>query len=150
MATKIQINSLAALERLIGGDNEFEIEIRNSVVQAFTQKHLKGIAAQQAEHFRAVAAATTEAAINKHIGSRTSSWGSGYTLKADVEKEIENSVKYKVGEAIAKAVADNVNAKDLEKLINAMVDKRLNVAIADEVNHQVKQKIAVLMKGLSA
>ena len=40
---KIQINSLKALERLIGGDNELEIEIRNSIVQEFTKKHLKSI-----------------------------------------------------------------------------------------------------------
>lgn len=37
---KIQINSLEALERLIGGDTELEIDIRNSIVHKFTQKHL--------------------------------------------------------------------------------------------------------------
>jgi hypothetical protein len=41
---KIQINSLEALERLIGGDNELEIDIRNSVVQDFSKKHLKSVA----------------------------------------------------------------------------------------------------------
>lgn len=41
---KIQINSLAALERLIGGDTDVEIEIRNSIVQEFAKKHLKCIA----------------------------------------------------------------------------------------------------------
>jgi len=43
MSVKIQIASLEALERLIGGDSELEIEIRNSIVQAFTNKHLKAI-----------------------------------------------------------------------------------------------------------
>ena len=40
----IQINNLEALERLIGGDNEVEIDIRNSVVQKFAEKHLKALA----------------------------------------------------------------------------------------------------------
>ena len=40
---KIQINSLEALERLIGGDTQVEIEIRNSIVQEFTKKYLKSL-----------------------------------------------------------------------------------------------------------
>ena len=44
MSTKIQINSLDALERLIGGDTELEIEVRNSVIQKFAEKHLKPLA----------------------------------------------------------------------------------------------------------
>lgn len=44
MSTKIQINSLEALERLIGNDNELEIQVRNNIVQEFAKKHLKAIA----------------------------------------------------------------------------------------------------------
>ena len=43
MGIKIQINSLEALERLIGGDNELEISIRDNIVQEFTNKYLKGL-----------------------------------------------------------------------------------------------------------
>lgn len=32
-----------ALERLIGGNTEAEIELRNCIVQEFTNKHLKGL-----------------------------------------------------------------------------------------------------------
>jgi len=44
MSIKIQINSLEALERLIGGDNELELQIRTSIVHEFTNKHLKSLA----------------------------------------------------------------------------------------------------------
>jgi hypothetical protein len=44
MSVKIQINSLEALERLIGNDNELEIQIRGSIVQEFTKKHLRSLA----------------------------------------------------------------------------------------------------------
>lgn len=47
MSTKIQINSLEALERLIGNDNELEIQLRNAVVQEFTTKHLKAVANEE-------------------------------------------------------------------------------------------------------
>lgn len=41
MSTKLQINSLEAIERLIGGDTELELQLRQSVVEAFAKKHLK-------------------------------------------------------------------------------------------------------------
>jgi hypothetical protein len=41
---KIQINSLQALERLIGGDSQIEIEVRQSVAENFAKKHLKTLA----------------------------------------------------------------------------------------------------------
>ena len=40
---KIQLN-LAALERLIGGSSEAEVELRQSVVENFTHRHLKALA----------------------------------------------------------------------------------------------------------
>jgi hypothetical protein len=43
MAIKIQLNSLDSLERLIGGDSEIELSIRNNIVQEFTKKHLKSL-----------------------------------------------------------------------------------------------------------
>ena len=43
MSVTIQINSLEALERLIGNDNELEIQLRNSVAQDFATRHLKAL-----------------------------------------------------------------------------------------------------------
>lgn len=43
MGTTIQINSLEALERMIGGDSETEIQIRYSIIQEFAKKHLKAL-----------------------------------------------------------------------------------------------------------
>ena len=40
---KLQINNKEALERLIGGDNETEMTIRNNIVQDFTRNHLKAL-----------------------------------------------------------------------------------------------------------
>jgi len=40
----VQINSLEALERLIGNDSNFEFDIRQNIVQKFAEKHLKSVA----------------------------------------------------------------------------------------------------------
>jgi signal recognition particle GTPase len=44
MKAVIQINSLKALEKLIGGNSEKEIAVRNNVVQDFSRKYLKAVA----------------------------------------------------------------------------------------------------------
>ena len=44
---KIQMNNLEALERLIGGESEVEMDIRASIVDAFCKKHLKSIANEE-------------------------------------------------------------------------------------------------------
>jgi uncharacterized protein (UPF0147 family) len=54
MSTKIQINSLAALERLIGGDTEVEIEIRKSVALEMVNKHVTAKLLEKNEIFMAL------------------------------------------------------------------------------------------------
>lgn len=41
---KIQINSVEALERLLGDDPQLDIEVRNNVIQRFAETHLKKVA----------------------------------------------------------------------------------------------------------
>lgn len=44
----LQINSFPALEAFLGGDTEVEIALRNSIVQEFSKKYLKNVAADLA------------------------------------------------------------------------------------------------------
>lgn len=41
---KIQINSLVALERLIGDDKEMEITVKTSVINEFAKSYIKSVA----------------------------------------------------------------------------------------------------------
>lgn len=75
MSTKIQINSLEALERLIGNDNELEIEIRNSIVQNFTKKYLKDLA--KAELMTSIAKAVQNEVMSEFFEEiKVSRWNS--------------------------------------------------------------------------
>ena len=46
MATKLtlQINSLEALEKLLSGDVQLEMDMRNTVVQEYAKKYIKSVA----------------------------------------------------------------------------------------------------------
>jgi hypothetical protein len=71
---KLQINSLDALNRLIGGDSELELQLRQQVVAEFAKKYLKSIVLD--EWFQ------------KWMES----------LKADLQKTFQTMVKEAIGE----------------------------------------------------
>lgn len=147
---KIQINSLAALERLIGGDTELEIEIRNSVIQAFSKKHLKDVA--NTETFKATERDVRKIIQELFIDNLSTSWNSPKlkteyykilkeNIKAEVSKVVEDLI-YKVTtedidyEKTRLAIVNRLQEKAdwieheltnnvLESKLNKMVDKRL-------------------------
>lgn len=137
MSIKIQINSLDALERLIGGDNELEIEIRSSIVDAFTKKHLVKLANSEIvkESERAITA-TLKDMLYDEIGQ-------GYQIrKTFLKPEIVEKIKSNViviantqlkllvdeslGLASAKENIDNAINVAVDKIINELSDENLN------------------------
>lgn len=146
MGTTIQINSLEALERLIGGDSETEISIRNSVVQEFYKKHLKGIAdtdiMRKTENamqntikemfFENLATARGQVIFKKPVLDK---------LKDDLAVSANQALTNVVSEAVKEMKAyeiinerltlcvdhiiDQLSEKVLERRLEQMVDKRL-------------------------
>lgn len=147
--TKIQINSLEALERLIGNDTELEIEVRNSVIQNFTKKHLKDLATLEL-------VSNISKAVQQEIKSQffeDIKVGTWHTVTTVFKKEILDKIKEdlkstarqelnsvvlelieetKVRETVISKLnqaVDNIDniltSKDLERRLNDMVNKRL-------------------------
>lgn len=124
MSTKIQINSLAALERLIGGDTELEIDLRRSVVEAFAKKHLKAVAMAlpiEAEMKKLTDLAIMEArevmsrVIEEHTGDPASRWVNSTTqmalnqdAKNRVRKIVRNQLEYEIRSEVQKIVLEQI------------------------------------------
>src|ERR1035437_10268974 len=97
----IQINNLEALERLIGGDSEVEIEIRNSIIQKFAEKHLKPLA--NCEPITSTLKTITEVIkdqviekCSKEIATFQQSWHGGINdvkLRPEIKSEIDRQVR---------------------------------------------------------
>ena len=114
---KLQLDS-SALERLIGGDSEVEVEIRNSIAQAFAKRHLKGVIEERYLD-----------ELKKEICDYF--WGfnsNRYELKPEVKQMIANEVKKVIGEEIKKAteegyskIVDDLNA-EMQLKVNEIVD----------------------------
>ena len=145
MGIKIQLNSLEALERLIGGDSEIEIEIRNSVAEKFSQKYLKSLAQSLLDS--GANSAIKDVLTKQNYLKEGRSWETkhGPKLRELVSKMIESSTKQIIAEAVtegmksnelvqkvnqsleaqAKFIADQLTSENLNKRLDAMVDKRL-------------------------
>lgn len=160
MSIKIQINSLEALERLIGGDSELEIELRNSVVQDFANKHLKALALVYNEnHFKALTDSVykeMKAKFHEEYGLKVVTEKGPYsysTPKQVVQLKDETKAQFKflieketMGQVatISKGIVDNLLPsimKTVEKQVNIVVDE----ITKDEVKRRVDKKLKEIL-----
>jgi hypothetical protein len=91
---KIQINSLEALERLIGGDTELEIDLRRTIVQEFTNKHLKALSKEIINECYKDLTRLVEREFAKHfeIEKYSGNFKLDKKYKERIQKEIEDFV----------------------------------------------------------
>lgn len=141
---KIQINSLEALERLIGGNSEFEFEIRESIVQKFATKHLKSVATSDA--LSKIASALKDE-ITADLVKQTSSggWNKTYALTDKAKKLLDDTTSDKIRSMIEHVVETHIRKHaDLDNL-KAYIDGEVK-RVADRVADMVaEKKIAALV-----
>lgn len=153
---KIQINSLEALERLIGGEEELELELRGSIVQEFAKRHLKGVADDVI-----INNATHE--IRKYVQdnfiNKVYSISKGYTLNPVFNETIQKSIQSHFSILINQLIREYMESDDTIKMIYKRLDDKvlaaavkieeelsdilLNKRIDDLVNKRLKEKLGV-------
>jgi len=110
---KIQLDE-KALERLIGGDSDIEVELRSNVVQAFAKRHLKGVIEEK--YLKA---------INEEVFDELHEWVSGkWSLSDKIKQRIADGVE-KVIEAEIKKFAE-AQYSEIRKEVDLKVQKHLN------------------------
>lgn len=148
----IQINNLEALERLIGGNSEVEIEVRNSVIQKFSEKHLKPLANCEpiTSTLKTIAEAIKIQVIekcSKEIATFQQSWSGGINdikLRPEIMSEIDRQVRVltdkNIQDAVDKSVKFWVNDAELKERIN----KKFEYYTTDHINNEIKKRIEKL------
>jgi hypothetical protein len=156
MSTKIQINSLEALERLIGNDTQLETEIRNNVVQDFAAKHLKAVANSPAvtnaiSTMSAALKEQTQKKLTSEIATFTESWSghiSNVKFVPAVQSELERLVRLKIDSEIARAVESAMTtwATDANRTIEQIVEKRVAYLTEQHIRDKVSEKLKSVLK----
>lgn len=149
----IQINSLEALERLIGGSSELEMDIRNNVVARFAEKHLRPLAesdiakaayARSAEGVRVL----QEKAMAELIGTlKDNGWGKVKTFipsdefKQAVQHYIDTDVRALVHTAMSEAAAkwslDAIKAQ-IDNQVTYEIKQRIAAGVRDHLNKAIQ------------
>jgi len=145
MSVKIQINSVEALERLIGGNTEIEIELRQSVVENFMKKHINAIANSK------VSAAVTKDVLAELIVP-AKDYRSSESLTAKAKDLLHNTIDYQfktiLNEALDKYLTDTgidtlIKEKAsyiAETLTNARIDERFDRQVDAEIKKRLGLK----------
>ena len=127
---KIQINSLAALERLIGEDPEVEFEIRKSVLSHFFGK---------SNQFTEKISRQLESEMVNIVfdNKSTSSYRTEYVLKDEYAAVIQATVN----EAIDKTIWPRINELLRDDLIAAQVSQIVNVWTSGQIQSAIDKGV---------
>lgn len=121
---KIQINSLAALERLIGDDKEMEFAVKDSIINTFAKNYLKSIAHSEIiDALKKAVLYELEKDLNLVV-ERTSSWaGCTYKAKPELKEAVDKAAKEALNEIVKEAVNEKMAG------INEEVNQRVGYAL---------------------
>jgi uncharacterized membrane-anchored protein YjiN (DUF445 family) len=146
MSTKIQINSLEALERLIGNDNELEIEIRNSVVENFTKRYLKDLAKTEL-------VANIAKAVQSEIKSeffeeiKTGTWNNTTTVfKKELLEKVKEELKYTAKQELSSVVSEIVEEQKVYDTIKNKLDSTVEWITEQLAPQRLENRIEKLVE----
>lgn len=137
---KIQINSLEALERLIGGDTQLEFDIRQSVVEAFAKKHLKSIANSE---FARAAENTIERYIKDELTEevKTGQWTKAIVLKGEYANAVQGHVNNAISDALRNYAKDLTNIDLHKERIDEIVKRQTDYIVGQWTHGNIEQRI---------
>lgn len=159
MSTKIQINSLEALERLIGNDNELEIQVRNNIVQEFAKKHLKAIANEttfqnEIATFKRKLQEEFDKKLEESIVTVKRYYSGGNIEKVNLHPEIKTAIDRQVRERVDGQIAESVEGGikhwEQDANIDERVQKRMDYYVTQHINQEVKNRLEELVKKLTS
>lgn len=149
----LQINSLDALERLIGGDAEVEVELRNNIAAKFAEKHLK----QLANSPEVMSALTrTEQALRTLVQDQVTRSiatikDNGYygvkieNLRPEIKTLIDASVQTSIDSVVGAAVRAAVDKLATQELLEKRITREAATQLNDRVTSAVKKRIDAIL-----
>lgn len=149
----LQINSLDALERLIGGDAEVEVELRNNIAAKFAEKHLKQLANSDV----VMSALTrTEQALRVLVQDQVTRSiatvkDNGYyglkieSVRPEIKTAIDAAVQTSIDSVVHTSVQEAIAKLATQELIEKKVTREAATQLNERVTAAVKKRIDVIL-----
>lgn len=136
---KIQINSLEALERLIGNDKEMEFVIKESILNGFAKKYLKSVANSEAMT-KIVSVVKEELRKTGFYGLLETRKVSGLNIFTEnvLSDEAKNLIKIRIRNEINDIISEEVSK--IRETIVQDINSRLNL-MATSVSQCIREEV---------
>lgn len=142
---RLELN-LPAIERLIGGDTELELHLRQQIVQEFAKRHLKEVA-EKATYEAAIEAtkqfvngAAREAFDIENL-TVNHLWPTvGYRLKAMIESLVKEHAQKAVDEALLKIIEHQSRywSEEIKRAVKKVVDRQIEKEIEEGIRKRLE------------
>lgn len=141
MAIKVSISSVEALNRLIGGDTELEMEIKEQVVVEFTKRYLKSLVPGIIEKYQADFQVYARKVIEEHFFSTTKDghWSTKLVPKEATEALKVDQVKYTFDKMIREVVDQKANEALTKVLTPEYIQSLMAANIQDAITQKARQ-----------
>lgn len=142
---RVQLN-LPALERLIGGDTEIEVELRRQVVANFAKHYLEGVL--DAAALKAVGEevrSTVRSAVLSIFGQHTSSAAvDSATSAAIVEKSLDKKISDSVNDYIDRVIADRIerHSKYYCDRVQVGIERSVVLAVDRIIDERIREAVS--------
>lgn len=143
---KVQINSLAALERLIGDDKEMEITVKSSIINEFAKSYIKSVA--NSEIVDTIKSAVLEEVRKTDYfglltkGTSSNGWFTSNLLSKEAKELVRTQVREEVDQLISDTVAPirEELANDIKSRLDLM-SLSVSRCIREEVQKETINKL---------
>jgi len=147
--------TLPALERLIGGETEIEVHLRQQIVEKFAEKHLKAIVKSEAwkaayTQWQAELEAAVSKILQEYIASQQDKdqgipgTSSGYKLQHAIAKAADTAVERAVQRVV------DTQKRYLEGIVKHAVDRAMEADIKKRIDDGVNAKLQAVQEALKA
>lgn len=151
---RLELN-LPALERLLGGDTEIEVGLRQQIGEEFCKKHLKSmlndatyrkVSAEWESQLKAAIDEAVTGFFNKKQDETDGTWTAN-RLQWSFEKVIGEAVNKAMADHIAKTIA--YQTRQFSRELNSAVDAAMSAEIEKRIEEGVQKRLtaALAMKG---
>lgn len=138
---KVQINSLAALERLIGDDKEMEITVKSSIINEFAKSYIKSVANSEIVD-------TIKSAVLEEL-RKTNYFGlidnsvriNGWSMSCMLSKDAKELVKTQVRREVDQLISDTV-APIREELVNDIKSRldSMSLSVSNCIREEIQKE----------
>lgn len=145
---KIQINSKEAFDRLVNGDPEMEIHIKNAIIQDFAKTYLKSVANSEVTmNLQLAVLQEVKEELAKNYITRSTKYAREYI---DAKDELKEKIRDEVSNTLNDIIVEEVKKqmKDVQSLVNRRmlyskeyIEDKMTKGGLDAIIHQHVQTV---------